>query len=221
MDLEPDFGGKSVFTIIFNTIFYFQKVKNESEKRFFYHDRYGSFVYGVIGQKESIYQGVESSVETLLFNFFQLEMSFNIGRYYISNNPLYEILLVNDIYKVESGLLRLKNLPATTGPEITKAISIQVQPTYSTRVSLTGIYASKRAISYDYYRRSALLLDPIATQKLYTSLHDVEYLPSQFVLNASMSKSFNVKLVFFFGVKDSTEESTFGSGLNSFFEILK
>ena len=171
---------------------YFQKVKNESEKRFFYHDRYGSFVYGVIGQKESIYQGVESSVETLLFNFFQLEMSFNIGRYYISNNPLYEILLVNDIYKVESGLLRLKDLPATTGPEITQAISIQVQPTYSTRVSLTGIYASKRAISYDYYRRSALLLDPIATQKLYTSLHDVEYLPSQFVLNASMSKSFNV-----------------------------
>lgn len=70
-------------------------------------------------------------------------MSFNIGRYYISNNPLYEILLVNDMYKVESGLLRLKNLPATTGPEITKAISIQVQPTYSTRVSLTGIYASK------------------------------------------------------------------------------
>jgi hypothetical protein len=146
----------------------------------------------VIGQKESIYQGVESSVETLLFNFLQVDMSFNIGRYYISNNPLYEILLANDIYKVESGLLRLKNLPATTGPEITEAISIQLQPTYSTRVSLTGIYAAKRAISYDYYRRSALMLDPIATQKLYTSLHDVEYLPSQFVLNASMSKSFNV-----------------------------
>jgi hypothetical protein len=171
---------------------YFQKVKNEAEKRFFYHDRYGSFVYGVIGQKESIYQGVESSLETLLFNFFQLEMSFNIGQYYISNNPLYEILLANDMYKVESGLLRLKNLPATAGPEITEAISIQIQPTYTTRISITGIYAARRAISYDYYRRSAIVLDRIATQTLYTSLHDVTYLPSQFVLNASMSKSFNL-----------------------------
>lgn len=172
---------------------YFQKVKNESEKRFFYHDRYGSFVYGVTGQKESIYQGVESSFETMLFNFFQLEMSFNIGRYFISNNPFYEILLANDLYKVESGLLRLKNLPATTGPEITEAISIQVQPTYSTRVSITGVYAAKRAINFDYYRRSALVLDPIANQTLFKSLHEVEYLPSQFVLNASLTKSFNLK----------------------------
>ena len=171
---------------------YFQKVKNEAEKKFFYHDKYASFVYGVTGQKESIYQGIESSLETLLFNLFQLEMSFNIGRYYISNNPLYEILLANDIYKVESGLLKLKNLPASTGPEITEAFSIQMQPTYSTRISVTGIYAAKRAISFDYYRRSALVLDPIVIQKLYTKLHDVEYLPSQFVLNASMSKSFSL-----------------------------
>ena len=171
---------------------YFQKLKNDAEKRFFYHDRYSSFVYGVTGQKESIYQGVESSLETILFNFFQLEMSFNMGRYYISNNPMYEILLANDMYKVESGLLRLKNLPASTGPEITEAISIQMQPTYSTRISFTGIYAAKRAISYDYYRRSAFTLDPITKNSLYASMHDVEYLPSQFVLNASMSKSFNL-----------------------------
>jgi hypothetical protein len=172
---------------------YFQKEKNESQKRFFYHDRYNSFVYGIVGQKESIYQGLESSVETLLFNFLQLEMSFNIGHYFISNNPLYEILLANDMYKVESGLLRLKNLPATSGPEITEAISIQMQPTYTTRISITAVYAAKRAISYDYYRRSALLLDPLVNKPLYTSLHDVSYLPNQFVLNASMSKSFNLK----------------------------
>ncbi|MCX6211527.1 MAG: hypothetical protein NT104_03070 [Bacteroidetes bacterium] len=172
---------------------YYQKVKNESEKRFFYHDKYNSFVYGVVGQKESVYQGVESSVETLLFNLLQLELSINIGKYFISNNPLYEILLANDIYKVESGLLRLKNLPATTSPEITEAVSIQMQPTYTTRVSVTGIYAAKRAISYDYYRRSALVLDPLSAQKLYASLHEAHYLPSQFVLNASFSKSFNLK----------------------------
>ena len=34
-------------------------------------------------------------------------------------------------------------------------------------------------------------------------------------------KSSNFKLLFFFGVKESTVESTFGSGLNSFLEILK
>jgi hypothetical protein len=172
---------------------YYQKVKNETEKRFFYHDRYSSFVYGITGQKESIFQGVESSMETLLFNFLQIEMSINIGKYYISNNPLYEILLANDLYKVESGLLNLKNLPATTNPEITEAISIQMQPTYSTRISLTGVYASKRAISYDYFRRSTFTLNSINKNSLYTSLHDVNYLPNQFVLNATLSKSFNLK----------------------------
>ena len=172
---------------------YFQGVKNESEKRFFYHDRYNAFVYGVVGQKQSIYQGLESSVETLLFNFLQLEMSFNLGKYFISNNPLYEILLANDMYKVESGLLKLKNLPASTSPEITEAVSIQIQPTYSTRIVMTGIYSAKRAINYDYYRRSGLVLDPLSARNLYTNLHDVSYLPSQFVLNASFSKSFNLK----------------------------
>jgi hypothetical protein len=168
---------------------YFQGVKNESEKRFFYHDKYNAFVYGVVGQKQSIYQGLESSVETLLFNFLQLEMSINLGKYFISNNPLYEILLANDMYKVESGLLKLKNLPASTSPEITEAVSIQIQPSYSTRIVLTGIYAAKRAINYDYYRRSGLVLDPLSSRNLYTNLHDVSYLPSQFVLNASFSKS--------------------------------
>jgi hypothetical protein len=120
-------------------------------------------------------------------------MSFNIGHYFISNNPLYEILLANDIYKVESGLLRLKNLPAATGPEITEAVSIQMQPTYTTRISVTGIYAAKRAISYDYYRRSAFLLDKISDQTTYSSIHNVSYLPAQFVLNASFSKSINLK----------------------------
>ena len=172
---------------------YFQSVKNESEKRFFYHDRYNSFVYGVVGQMESIYQGLESSLETLLFNFLQLEMSINVGKYFISNNPLYEILLANDMYKVESGLLRLKNLPASTTPEITEAVSIQVQPTYTTRISITGIYATKRAISYDYYRRSPLVLDTISNQAVYSNLHNVSYLPGQFVLNASLIKSFNLK----------------------------
>ena len=172
---------------------YFQSVKNESEKRFFYHDRYNSFVYGVVGQKESIYQGFESSLETLLFNFLQLEMSINVGKYFISNNPLYEILLANDMYKVESGLLRLKNLPASTSPEITEAVSIHVQPTYTTRISITGIYAAKRAISYDYYRRSPIVLDTISNQAVYSNLHNVSYLPGQFVLNASLTKSFNLK----------------------------
>jgi hypothetical protein len=101
------------------------------------------------------YKVASSSAKYETFAYYQVKVVF------YSNNPLYEILLVNDMYKVESGLLRLKNLPATTGPEITEAISIQVQPTYSTRFSLTGIYASKRAISYDYYRRSALLPHPI------------------------------------------------------------
>jgi hypothetical protein len=171
---------------------YLQGSTNELEKKLFYHDRYNSFVYGIVGQKESIFQGVESSIETNLFSLIQIGISCNIGHYFITNNPLYEIVLSNDLFKVESGLLRLKNLPATTSPEVTQAISMQFQPTYSSRISITGIYSAKRAISYDYFRRSSHVLDPgfsIANN----SLFNVPFLPDQFVMNAAISKSFNIK----------------------------
>ena len=169
---------------------YRQQVKNESEKRFFYHDVFGSFVYGVIGQKESIFQGIETALETSLFNLVQVEMSANIGQYFISNNPLYEILLVNDLYKVESGILRLKGLPASTVPQFTEAISLQYQPNFSSRISITGVYSAQRAISFDYYRRSAIVLDPLFSKAVYQTIHDVAYLPDQLTLNAAFSKSF-------------------------------
>ena len=172
---------------------YFEKVENEYEKKFFYHDKFNSFVYGVVGQKESIYQGFESSLETLLFNSLNLEMSFNYGQYYISNNPFYEILLANDLYKVESGLLRLKYLPASSSPELTGAISIKFQPTNSINISLIGVYAAKRAMNYDLFRRSAFVLDSINNKNLYTSIHDVNYLPNQFLVNTIFSKFFSIK----------------------------
>ena len=172
---------------------YYSNIFNEAEKRLFYHDRYASFVYGVTGQKETIFQGFEASIETSVLNFMQVEASANFGNYFIANNPLYEILLTNDLYKVESGILRLKKLPAATVPEITQAISLQFQPSFTSRISLVGVYSAKRAISYDEYRRSALVLDPISSDVLYNNIHNVTYLTPQFVLNASMSKSFIIK----------------------------
>lgn len=117
-------------------------------------------------------------------------MSANIGQYFISNNPLYEILLVNDLYKVESGILRLKGLPASTVPQFTEAISLQYQPNFSSRISITGVYSAQRAISFDYYRRSAIVLDPLFSKAVYQTIHDVAYLPDQLTLNAAFSKSF-------------------------------
>ena len=172
---------------------YLQNAQNESEKKFFFHDKYNSFVYGIVGQKTSIYQGFESSIETLLLNFVNLEMSFNVGHYYILNNPLYEILLVNDLYKVESGLLKLKNLPASSSPEITGAISFKIQPSYNSNFTFTCIYAAKRAINYDYFRRSSLLLDSMSNKNLYANIYTVPLLPNQFVFNSSFSKSLEIK----------------------------
>ncbi len=172
---------------------YLQGSTNEFEKKLFYHDRYNSFVYGVVGQKESIFQGVESSFETNLFSFFQLGISCNIGNYIISNNPFYEIVLSNDLYKVESGLLMLKNLPATTSPQVTQAITMQFQPTYTSRISITGVYSARRALSYDFYRRSSHMLNSGFSNVKLNPIFDVPFLPDQFVLNATMSKSFNIK----------------------------
>ena len=120
-------------------------------------------------------------------------MSFNVGHYYILNNPLYEILLVNDLYKVESGLLKLKNLPASSSPEITGAISFKIQPSYNSNFTFTCIYAAKSAFNYDYFRRSSLLLDSMSNKNLYANIHTVPFLPNQFVFNSSFSKSLEIK----------------------------
>jgi hypothetical protein len=116
-----------------------------------------------------------------------------MGSHNIVNNPLYDILLVNDLYKVESGILILKNLPASTSPAIMNSISLQYQANYSFSFGLTGLYAMRRAINYDYFRRSAWVKSQVRPT-VWDQLSESTMSPNQFVLNAIASSSFQTKL---------------------------
>jgi len=177
----------------FTASYFFQNNDNESEKRMFYHDKYASFVYGVVGQMQKKFHGIEASIETTFFDNVQLSLESTIGKYVLDNNPIYQIMLVNDLYKVESGILNLKNLPASTSPEIVNALSVQYQPANSYKIGLTAISSIRRSISYDYFRRSFLFLNSIGANKVRAQIQSDILLPDQWTTNAFFSKSYIFK----------------------------
>ena len=171
---------------------YWKQVKNSVEKKMFYHDTYNSFVYGIVGQMHSNYQGVEMSMETKVWGLLQLELATTAGKYRIANNPLYDLLLVNDLYKVESGLLQLNNMPASTSPALTHSFSIQYQPNFNFSFSLSGVYAGQRFMSHDLFRRSSLVKNNTSAEK-WEEILAPNLLESQFNINSYLSKTFVVK----------------------------
>ena len=185
---------RGVYTKMNASIFW-QSIENASEKNLFYHDHFFAFMYGMLGQMQTIHEGAELGMETQFGGPLQLSAVSSFGRYFIANNPLYEIRLVYDLYKVESGVLQLQGLPATSNPQSVQAISIQYQPDYSSRISITGVYSMKRSIDYNYFRRSILLRNQINNEANWNLIQSEKYLPNQWVFNAFMSKQyvFNVK----------------------------
>ncbi len=171
---------------------YWKQIKNSVEKKMFYHDSYNSFVYGIAGQMHSMYKGVEISMETKVLGLVQLELASTLGRYRISNNPLYDLLLVNDLFKVESGLLYLKNMPASASPELTHAFSVQYQPNFNFSLSLSGVYASGRFMNHDLFRRSTTVQRNAPADK-WQEIIAPNMLASQFNLNGYLSKTFFLK----------------------------
>ena len=180
---------RGVYTKI-NISFFWQTIQNLSEKKLFYHDQYFAFVYGMLGQMQTIHKGIEWGMETQFPGSLQLSAVSSFGAYYIANNPLFEIRLVNDLYKVASGTLELKGLPANAHPQSVQAFSIQYQPNYSSRISISGVYSMKRSIDYNYFRRSFLLKNKINDALKWDLIQNESYLPNQWVLNAYMSKQF-------------------------------
>ncbi len=194
--------------------FYWQKNTGQFGHTLFYHDYYNAFVYGLYGQMESGFKGIEFSFETDLFSLIQLQATSTIGKYTVLNNPIYEIKLINDLYKVESGVLQIKGLPAATSPEIVQAISLRFQPSYSMQMGITAVYAINRFVDYDYFRRSEKLLSQIKEAKNKQAILQVTKAPNQLVVNAFLSKSFNIKLQhallqvrFSFNVKNCLNEN--------------
>ncbi len=170
--------------------FFWQTIQNLSEKRLFYHDQYFAFVYGMLGQMVAVHKGVELGIETQFSGPLQLSAVSSFGHYYITNNPLYEIRLVNDLYKVASGALQLKGLPASVHPQSVQAISLQYQPSYTSRIAITGVYSMRRSIDYNYFRRSFLLKSKINNVANWDLIQAENFLPNQWVFNAYVSKQY-------------------------------
>lgn len=163
---------------------------------------------------QTIHKGVELGMDTQFGGPLQISAVSSFGSYFIANNPLYEIRLSNDLYKVESGILQLQGLPATSNPQWVQAISIQYQPDYSSRIALTGVYSMKRSIDYNYFRRSILLKNQINNETQWNLIQSENYLPNQWVFNVFMSKQYVV------GFKNSKHQIRFSASIRNVLNTL-
>ncbi len=176
-----------------NAAFFLQSNQNEREYKMFYHDYYNAFVRASAGQIETLHRGIETFVETNWSSPIQLSLANSYGLYLITNLPLYELRLSDNLYKVQSGLLFLKQFPATSYPQAVQAITINYQPVYSLRFSCSILYSSRRAISHDVFRRSSWTKENTSTQDAWEKLRAPVFAPNQWVSNIFISKSFQVK----------------------------
>jgi len=164
-----------------NISFYTAKEEGLAGHQFFYHDYYHAFVYGEYGQASIIKTGIECSLETLLKGMLEIKAVAAYSYAAFVNQPLYQILLANNLFQVESGVLRIKNLPASTSPNFVTALSIASSLGLSSKLGITGIVALDRAIAYDYYRRSLWGLSKMGA--LQESILAVPYYPNQCLLD--------------------------------------
>lgn len=173
---------------------YFQKSKGLSGHHLFYHDGFNGFTYGQYGQMNALKQGVELMFETNLFSFFQLNATSTVGSYHITNNPLYEILLASDLFKVESGLLHLRGLTASNSPEWVNAFSLSCQPFNNIQFSLTSVYAMNRSEEFDFFKRSFMVESQMKKSGLENGISFPNILPNAFLMNLFASSAYNYKI---------------------------
>lgn len=159
----------------------------------FYHDYFNAFVHGNLGNLNKQHQGIEFSVETNWPGPFQLTATSNFSYNHIKNNPVYELRFVNDLYKIASGTLYLKGLPASEHPQEVHALTFFYQPFYAFRLGLTGIYANKRTIHYDYFRRNHLLYQQIGPGALWDQIRAPVWLANELLMNGFLSQQFRIK----------------------------
>jgi hypothetical protein len=178
-----------------NASFYRQVNQNERQYKLFYHDFYNAFVSASAGQIKTIHQGFESFIETNWSSPIQLSMANSYGWFQIANQPLYEIRLSDNLYKVQSGSLLLKNFPATAYPQAVQAITLNYQPTYALRFSYSLVYASRRAISQDLFRRSSWTKENVEDENAWKEISAIVWAPDQWVSNLFVSKSFQLPSV--------------------------
>lgn len=173
--------------------FFAQSNQNERQFNLFYHDYYNAFVRASLGQMKTMHQGIEIYVESNWSSPIQFSLANSIGWYNITNRPLYEIRLADNLYKVESGRLLLNHFPATAYPQSVQAFTLHYQPRFSMRFSYTMVYSSRRAISHDLFRRNSWVKEHNTMDQAWESMYLPVWAPNQWVSNLFLSKSFQVK----------------------------
>jgi len=176
-----------------NAVLFAQSNQNERQYKLFYHDFYNAFVRASVGQMETLHYGLESYIETNWTSPIQFNIGNSYGWYTITNQPLYEIRIADNLYKVQSGRLLLKNFPATSYPQSVQAFTINYQPTYSLRISYTTVYANRRAISHDLFRRSDWVKTNSPTNTIWEDLYKPVWASNQWVSNLFVSKNFQIE----------------------------
>ena len=189
-EIKLQFMGSNIKASV---VYFAQSNKNERQYKLFYHDYFNAFVRASVGQMETLHHGIESYVETNWASPVQFSIGNSYGWYNITNQPLYEIRLSDNLYKVQSGKLLLKNFPATSYPQSVQAVTINYQPNYALRISYTTLFASRRAISHDVFRRSDWVKDNSPTNSSWETLYSPVWAPNQWVSNLFISKNFQIE----------------------------
>ena len=174
------------------TSIYWKRISNQSLQKMFYHDGYASFVYGIAGNINELYSGIEASIElNLLPNItLSLASTFQQGNY--ETDPSYQLLFVNDLHLLESGLLHLKQMVSSNSPGFVQALAVKYQPFSSLQLNIALLVAQHRPLSIDVFRRSDLVQHKIDAIS-WGVISAAHYLPDNSFLNASIFKSFQIK----------------------------
>ncbi len=171
---------------------YWNKKENQSVQKMFYQDAFSKFVNGMVGNIISEAGGVEATLETNLLSNIQIAFVSNLQQFVFANNPEYKLVNVNDLQPMASGILYLKNLPASRSPGLVNALSLNYQPVNSFRLGLNLLYAQMRPVLMDYFRRSNVVKNSLDALS-WNQIQAPNFLPNAFIGNAFLSKSLQHK----------------------------
>jgi hypothetical protein len=169
------------------TSIYWKKNEQAALQKMFYHDAFASFVYGVAGNIQTESKGIEASIETTWLPKVQTSWVGNLQQNKYTQNVPYQLLYLNDLHILASGILYLKNLPSSNAPSWTQAFSFSYDPIFSWRLGWNYLYAYQRPVAMDVFRRSDWVktkLDEVSWQRL----SELPLLPGIGVLNCFVSK---------------------------------
>ena len=173
------------------TSIYWKRISNQSLQKMFYHDGYTSFVYGIVGNINEIYSGVEASVELNLLPNITLALASTFQKSNYEKDPSYELLFVNDLHLLESGLLHIKQMASSISPGIVNAFTIKYQPYSTLQLNIALLMAQNRPVSIDLFRRSDMVQHKIDAIS-WGMISATHYLSDNSFLNASIFKSFQI-----------------------------